>query len=141
MARIEEMMPKNSRNMFATSKLLYDHPPQQSDLIDCMNMNADALDSHVEVKNEQIPTLKACALDSCFRRLTHLNLSMNKIAVVEGGFECSNLLSLALTDNLIKEIPPKLLAKCPKLTILDLSMNHISRIQNLPSTLAELSLA
>jgi Leucine-rich repeat (LRR) protein len=106
-----------------------------------MNMNADALDSYIEVKNEQMPTLKACALDSAFRKLTHLNLSMNKIAVVEGGFECSNLHSLILTDNLIKEIPPRLLAKCPKLQLLDLSLNHISRIQNLPTTLTELSLA
>jgi Leucine-rich repeat (LRR) protein len=88
-----------------------------------------------------MPTLKACALDSAFRKLTHLNLSMNKIAVVEGGFECSNLYSLILTDNLIKEIPPRLLAKCPKLQLLDLSLNHISRIQNLPTTLTELSLA
>jgi Leucine-rich repeat (LRR) protein len=80
-------------------------------------MNADALDSYVEVKNEHMPTLKACALDSAFRKLTHLNLS------------------------LIKEIPPRLLAKCPKLQLLDLSLNHISRIQNLPTTLTELSLA
>ncbi len=78
-------------------------------------MNADALDSNVEVKNEEMPTLQACALDSAFRKLTHLNLSMNKIAVIEGGFECSNLRTLILTDNLIKEIPPRLLAKCPKL--------------------------
>ena len=97
-------------------------------LIDCMNMNGDALDSHVEVKNEQMPTLRACALDSAFRKLTHLNLSMNKIAVVEGGFECSNLCTLILTDNLIKEISSRLLAKCPKLSSLDLSLNHISRI-------------
>jgi Leucine-rich repeat (LRR) protein len=66
---------------------------------------------------------------------------MNKISSVQGGFECSNLRTLTLTDNLIKEIPPRLLSKCPVIQSLDLSLNQISRIENLAPTLVELNLA
>ena len=74
-----------------------------------MLMTADSLESHVEVKNEAFSTLKACPLDSNFRLLVHLNLSMNKISIVDGGFECTNLKTLIFADNLIKEITPSFL--------------------------------
>jgi Leucine-rich repeat (LRR) protein len=85
-------------------------------------MHCDHLDSQIEIKNENFPTLKACSLDFC-RRLVHLNLSMNNISIVDGGFECVNLKTLILSDNLIKEIKPSMLLKLPSLRVLNLDMN------------------
>ena len=71
-------------------------------------MHSDEYDSQISIKNEHLPTLKACQLD--FRRkLVHLNLSMNRISIIDGGFECLNLRTLFLSDNLIKEINPRML--------------------------------
>ena len=99
-------------------------------------MHSDPLDSSIEIKNENLPTLKACSLDFC-KRLVHLNLSMNNISIVDGGFECANLKTLILSDNLIKDIKPSMLLKLPALRVLNLDMNQISRIQNI-SHLTEL---
>jgi len=82
--------------------------PAPSPFIDVLNMHSDSLDSQIEIKNENLPTLKACSLDFC-KRLLHLNLSMNNISIVDGGFECINLRTLILSDNLIKEIKPNML--------------------------------
>lgn len=140
---IEELLPKSHNNFdqFKITKPQFLGQPQQNSLIDCMLMTADSLESHVEVKNEAFSTLKACPLDSNFRLLVHLNLSMNKISIVDGGFECTNLKTLIFADNLIKEITPSFLQKCPQLRILDMSLNQITRIQNLPVSLTELILA
>jgi Leucine-rich repeat (LRR) protein len=62
---------------------------------------------------------------------------MNNISIVDGGFECVNLRTLILSDNLIKEIKPSMLLKLPSLRVLNLDMNQIQRIQNI-SHLAEL---
>ena len=48
---------------------------------------------------------------------------MNKISIIDGGFESVNLRTLILQDNLIKEIPPKMLQKVPNLQTLNLDMN------------------
>jgi Leucine-rich repeat (LRR) protein len=72
------------------------------------------LDSQISVKNENLPTLKACSLDFC-QNLIHLDLSMNKIQIIDGAFECQNLRILILADNLIKEIGPRVLQKVSKL--------------------------
>ena len=66
--------------------------------------------------------LKACPLDFC-KRLVHLNLSMNNISIVDGGFECFNLKTLILSDNSIKEIKPSMLLRLPALSVLNLDMN------------------
>jgi Leucine-rich repeat (LRR) protein len=50
---------------------------------------------------------------------------MNKISIIDGGFECVNLRTLILSDNLIKEINPKMLHKLPQLQTLNLDMNQI----------------
>lgn len=71
-------------------------------------MHSDQFDSLIAVKNEHLPTLKACSLNY-WVNLTHLDLSMNKISIIDGGFECVNLRTLILADNLIKEINPKML--------------------------------
>lgn len=93
-------------------------------------MHSDVLDSQIEIKNENLSTLKACSLDFC-KRLVHLNLSMNNISIIDGGFECVNLRTLILSDNLIKEIKPSMLLKLPSLRVLNLDMNQISKIQNI----------
>jgi len=72
------------------------------------------MDSQISIKNEHLPTLKACKLDFC-KKLVHLNLSMNKISIIDGGFECVNLRTLILSDNLIKEIGPRMLQRLPSL--------------------------
>jgi hypothetical protein len=38
---------------------------------------------------------------------------MNKISLIDGCFECANLRTLILADNLIKEIPVRMLQKLP----------------------------
>jgi Leucine-rich repeat (LRR) protein len=93
-------------------------------------MYGDPGDSHISIKNEALPTLKACSLDFC-RRLIHLDLSMNKIQTIDGYFECANLRTLILTDNLIREISPRMLAKLPSLQVLNLDMNQISKLEHL----------
>ena len=61
----------------------------------------------IEVKNEYLNAIDLGKPATYFHKLTHLNLSMNKIANITGGFdECPNLRSLIISDNLIKEIPP-----------------------------------
>ena len=85
-------------------------------------MHNDPEDSQMSVKNEHLPTLKACNLNF-FTRLIHLDLSMNKISIIDGGFESANLRTLILQDNLIKEIPLKLLQKLPSLQKLNLDIN------------------
>lgn len=85
-------------------------------------MHGDEFDSLISVKNEHLPTLRACNLDFC-RKLVHLDLSMNKISIIDGAFECANLRTLILQDNLIKEIGPRMLQKLPRLQVLNLDMN------------------
>ena len=82
------------------------------------------------VKNECFQTLKACNLNY-FKNLLSLDLSMNRISSIEGQFEAANLRSLSLQDNLLREIPPKLLQKLPSLTTLHLDMNQISKLEHL----------
>lgn len=117
--------------------------PAASPFIDALMMhNGDPEhDSTMSVKNEHLPTLKACNLNF-FRSLLHLDLSMNRISILDGGFESTNLRTLILQDNLIKEIPVKLVQKLPSLTRLNLDMNQISKIENLEkcTSLLDLSL-
>lgn len=77
-------------------------------------MHGDRLDSVIQIKNETMPTLRAGTLDY-WNQLVHLDLSMNKIAVVDGVLECGNLRVLILADNMIREIGPRLLVKLPRL--------------------------
>ena len=94
------------------------------------------------MKNESFPTLKVGDLDF-LRNLIHLDLSMNKISVIDGGFECVNLRTLILSDNLIKEITPKTFQKLPNLQVLHMDINNLSKIENLHmnTKLVELSLS
>jgi internalin A len=72
----------------------------------------------------------------------HLDLSMNKIAAVQGSFDCPNLRRLIMSDNLLREISPFMLQKCKSLRALNLDINQISKIANLQhlTDLTELSL-
>ena len=70
-------------------------------------------------------------------------MSMNKIAVIQGGFEgCPNLKTLIISDNLIKDLTPFMFQKCKQLRSLNLDINQISRIANLHNlvNLQELSM-
>jgi len=40
---------------------------------------------------------------------------MNNISTIDGTFECTNLRTLILSDNLLKEIKPSMLLKLPSL--------------------------
>jgi len=56
--------------------------------------------------------------------LVHLDISMNKISAVQGGFEnCPNLRTLIMSDNLLREITPFMLSKCKQLRSLTLDIN------------------
>lgn len=68
---------------------------------------------------------------------------MNKISIIDGGFECVNLRTLILSDNQIKEITPKSFQKLPQLRELNLDINNISKLENLQtcSSLHELSVS
>lgn len=86
----------------------------------------------IDVKNENFGTIDVTtALSRYHRHLMHLDLSMNKIATVQGGFDCPNLRRLFMSDNLIKEISPFMFQKCKNLKVLKLDINQISKIANL----------
>lgn len=60
--------------------------PVASPFTEALALHAqDELDSHIEVRNENLTRLTACNLDGQYTRLVHLNLSMNKIAALEGS--------------------------------------------------------
>lgn len=64
--------------------------------------------------------------------LVHLDISMNKIGAIKGGFEqCPNLRTLIMSDNLLREISPFMFQKCKQLRSLNLDINQISKLQNM----------
>ena len=64
--------------------------------------------------------------------LVHLDISMNKISAIKGGFEvCQNLRTLTMSDNLLREISPFMLQKCKQLRSLNLDINQITKLQNM----------
>jgi len=75
-----------------------------------MNIDAgEAENQHlvktIEVKNEDFASIAQAdvqLLKNKFMGLQLLNLSMNKIANIEGSIDCPNLMELTLSDNLIK---------------------------------------
>ena len=75
-----------------------------------MNIDAgEAENQHlvrtIEVKNEDFASIAQAdvqLLKNKFMGLQLLNLSMNKIANIEGSIDCPNLTELTLSDNLIK---------------------------------------
>ena len=60
----------------------------------------DKLDNQVkvEIKNENWQALDLGPL-STYKRLIHLNLSMNKIGAITGSLNCPLLTNLCLSDN------------------------------------------
>jgi Leucine-rich repeat (LRR) protein len=52
----------------------------------------------IEIKSEDWPQLDLTAINS-YKNLIHLNLSMNKIAMIKGGLDCPLLTHLRLSDN------------------------------------------
>lgn len=96
----------------------------------------------VEIKNENWPKLEVDPLGP-YKRLIHLNLSMNKIGAIAGAFDCPLLQSLSISDNQLKELSPHLLAKCSLLKTLNLDLNQFRKISNLEGlySLEELSLS
>jgi len=96
----------------------------------------------VEIKNENWQKLEVGPL-SPYKRLIHLNLSMNKIGAIAGAFDCPLLQTLSMSDNQLKELSPHLLAKCGLLKTLTLDLNQFRKIANMEGlySLEELSLA
>lgn len=97
----------------------------------------------LEVKNERLNQIELSRALRPYQKLVHLDISMNKIAAVQGGFEgCPNLKTLIISDNLIKDITPFMFQKCKQLRSLNLDINQISRIANLHNltNLQELSM-
>ena len=78
----------------------------------------------MEVKNERLPEIEVGKALSAYQMLVHLDISMNKIQAVKGGFDgCPNLRTLVMSDNLLREISPFMLAKCKMLRSLNLDIN------------------
>ena len=73
--------------------------------IDTRDEGREDLVTKIEVKNEELTVIsqqEVQFLSSKFTGIRTLNLSMNKIANIEGSIDCPNLTSLSLSDNLIK---------------------------------------
>ena len=86
----------------------------------------------LEVKNENLNQIEISKALKPYRLLVNIDLSMNKIALISGGFEaCPHLKSVVISDNLLKEISPFMFQKCKQLRRLNLDINQISRIANL----------
>ena len=68
---------------------------------------------NLEVKNERFGEIDVGRPLAFYSMLVHLDLSMNKISSIKGGFEhCVNLRTLTMSDNLLREITPFMFAKC-----------------------------
>jgi len=130
--KVKTLQPQSADFLdpFVLKKVPNIHKPASSPFLEALEMYSEEADSHISVKNENLPTLKACRLDF-LKNLVYLNLSMNKIAIIDGGFECANLRTLILSDNQIKEITPKAFQKLPQLRELNLDINNISKLENL----------
>ena len=99
--------------------------------LDAGDEESEHLVKNIEVKNEELPLINQKDIEllkNKFMGLQILNLSMNKIANIEGSIDCPNLTELTLSDNLIKQIHPFLFSNLPKLQLLDLSINQINVI-------------
>lgn len=96
----------------------------------------------IEVKNESLGEIDVVKPLAPYSLLVHLDISMNKIAAIKGGFEqCPNLRTLTISDNLLREITPFMFQKCRQLRSLNLDINQITKLQNMHhlTNLAELS--
>lgn len=94
------------------------------------------------MKNERLADIDLVKPLAPYILLVHLDISMNKIQTVKGGFDtCPNLRSLVMSDNLLREITPFMFQKCKQLRKLVLDINQITKLQNLHSltNLQELS--
>ena len=86
----------------------------------------------IEVKNENFTEINLGAPLTPFYLLQNLDLSMNKIRIIETGFEeCPNLQHLNLNDNLIREISASMFMKCKNLRTLSMEINQIEKVANL----------
>ena len=97
----------------------------------------------IEVKNERLGEVDLAKPLAPYGMLVHLDISMNKISAIKGGFEvCSNLRTLIISDNLLREITPFMFAKCKQLRSLNLDINQISKLNNMHNlnNLQELSI-
>ena len=84
---------------------------------------------HLEVKNEKLGEIDVVKPLAPFTMLVHLDISMNKITALKGGFEtCPNLRSLVISDNLLREITPFMFQKCKQLLSLNLDINQITKL-------------
>ena len=79
---------------------------------------------NIEVKNEQLNEINIVRPLAPYSMLVHLDISMNKIQSVKGGFDlCPNLRTLIISDNLLREITPFMFQKCKQLRSLNLDIN------------------
>ena len=96
-----------------------------------MELNATEAEASrdIEVKNEQLGEVDVNKALSPYSMLVHLDISMNKITAIKGGFEaCPNLRTLTMSDNLLREITPFMFAKCKQLRYLNLDINQITKL-------------
>ena len=70
-------------------------------------MPDEELSRNLEIKNENLNIINLGVLNKYGAHLMHLNISMSKISHIEGSFDgCPELVSLIMSDNLIREITP-----------------------------------
>jgi Leucine-rich repeat (LRR) protein len=62
---------------------------------------------NIEVKNEKFGEIDIVQPLAYYSLLVHLDISMNKIKALKGGFDaCPNLRTLIISDNILREITP-----------------------------------
>jgi len=103
-------------------------PPEPSECKFGQALELGATDAemtrNLEVKNERLTTIDLVKPLAHFSLLVHLDISMNKISAVEGGFEnCANLRTVIISDNLLREISPFMFAKCKQIRSVNLDIN------------------
>ena len=70
-----------------------------------LNLPDGELSRQLEIKTEDLGRIDLSMLKPHVH-LMHINISMSKIGHIEGGFECPELRTIIMSDNLIREITP-----------------------------------
>lgn len=134
LAAIQKTLPTGHEE-FDEFKVIRDasqrRTPPSGDPSDCpfgqaleLNATEGEMSRHVEVKNEMLGEVDVAKPLAHYALLVHLDISMNKIAGLHGGFEvCPNLRTLVISDNVLREITPFMFQKCKSLRSLNLDIN------------------
>jgi len=94
-----------------------------------LNATEGEMARKIEVKNETFGEIDVVQPLAFYSLLVHLDISMNKIKSLKGGFDsCPNLRTLIISDNILREITPFIFQKCKQLRYLNLDINQITKL-------------